>query len=482
MKKIYFSIFTLLLVVLAFNFSQAQVFTGDWSTEYVTDDNAANGTGYQTIAVGPIADNNFVALVNHQESDAANHSYYIVGYKNADSSNGRMWTVEYAPKGLLTSWSQGFTRIDLLDANDLDATPASLVFVANNDAQNNILVFELTDTELLPTQYKLATQNGYQWAIDTDADGRVYVTKIDTAANQSSVAVYDNFANEPFWTNYFSAPPTPLTEIILPDPGEARGIAVSEDGSSIWVSNWDSKKVYKYVGDPVNGYTPDNGFSLITDGIYYSPVPDTFAVGPYGMEYIDSKGILCLANDSDFGNDYEYGRIYLANSETGSIEDTINVAEWNYSVEGSYANHSTGIASGYTSTYDVAVDPDLNVYSQSFYGWTVEKWVYSETLPVLTDIKEISGLVPDEFSLSQNYPNPFNPSTSIEFSINELSNVSLDIYTITGELVGSLISGKEFAAGTYKVSFDASRLSSGIYLYSLRAGNNTLTRKMTLIK
>ncbi len=61
-------------------------------------------------------------------------------------------------------------------------------------------------------------------------------------------------------------------------------------------------------------------------------------------------------------------------------------------------------------------------------------------------------------------------------------NVSLDIYTITGELVGSLISGKEFSAGTYKVSFDASNLSSGIYLYSLRAGNNILTRKMTLLK
>jgi hypothetical protein len=206
MKKVYLLILPLLLIIFSFNISHAQVFDGEWSAEYVTDDNAANGTGYQTIAVGAIANNNFVALVNHQETDPANNSFYLVGYKDADSSNGRMFPVEYAPKGLFTSWSQGFTRVDLADPNDLHATPASLVFVANNDAQNNILVFELTDTELLSTQYKLATQNGYQWAIDTDADGRVYVTKIDTSANQSSVVVYDNFANEPFWTNYFSAP------------------------------------------------------------------------------------------------------------------------------------------------------------------------------------------------------------------------------------------------------------------------------------
>jgi hypothetical protein len=258
---------------------------------------------------------------------------------------------------------------------------------------------------------------------------------------------------------------------------------VTENGSAIFVSNWDSKKVYKYVGDPVGGYTLDNSFNLTSDAEFITSVPDTISVGPWGMEYIDSKGILCFASDASFelGSAYEYGRIYLANGATGSVEDTIDVAEWTFSVVGTYTSTS-GTASGYTSTYDVAVDPDLNLYSQSFYGWTVEKWVYSGTLPVLTDIQELSGLVPDEFSLSQNYPNPFNPSTSIEFSINELSNVSLDIYTITGELVGSLISGKEFSAGTYKVTFDASKLSSGVYLYSLRAGNNILTRKMTLLK
>jgi hypothetical protein len=371
----------------------------------------------------------------------------------------------------------------LFDPNDLDATPGSLVFVANNDLQNNILVFELTETELISTQYKLATQNGYQWAIDTDADGRVYVTKIDTAANQSSVAVYNNFANETGWTNYFGPVPTPMAEFILPDAGEARGIAVSEDGSTIYVSNWHSKKVYKYDGDPATGYTIDNSFNLVSDGEFITNIPDTISVGPWGMEYIDSKNILCFASDVSFstGSGYQYGRIYFANGFDGAVLDTIDVAEWNFSVVGSYANTS-GTASGYASTYDVAVDPDLNLYSQSYYGWTIEKWVYSGELPVLTDIEELSSHIPDDFTLSQNYPNPFNPSTSIEFSITELSNVSLNIYTITGELVGSLITEKEFSQGTYKVSFDASTLSSGIYLYSLKAGNNILTKKMTLIK
>ncbi len=485
MKKVYSLFILLLIIICCFNISSAQVFDGEWSCAYATDDDAANGTGWQTIAVGPIADNNFVALVHHNTSAVpTDNAYYIVGYKDADSSNGRMWAVDYTPDGLRTQWLQGFASVPLFDARDLHATPASLVFVANNDVQNNILVFELTDTELISTQYKLRTQNGYQWAIDTDVDGRVYVTKIDTVANQSSVAIYDNFANESNWTNYFGPAPTPLQEIILPDPGEARGIAVSQDGGVIYVSNWDSKKVYRYTGDPVGGYTQDTGFNFMIEGEFVTNVPDTVAVGPWGMEYVDSKNLLCVAAAVTFqtGSGYQYSRIYFTHFESGEILDTLDVAEWNFAQTGSYANQNSGTVSGYASTYDVAVDPDLNFYSQSYYGWTIEKWVYSTELPILTDIEEISSTIPESFSLSQNYPNPFNPTTSIEFSITELSNVSLDIYTITGELVGSLISGQEFSQGSYKVSFDASQLSSGIYLYTLKAGNNISTKKMTLLK
>ncbi len=81
-----------------------------------------------------------------------------------------------------------------------------------------------------------------------------------------------------------------------------------------------------------------------------------------------------------------------------------------------------------------------------------------------------------------NYPNPFNPSTIIEFRIPERSIVSLKIYNMIGEEVSEIIGGKELESGIYKYSWDASKLSSGIYIYRLIAEKETIAKKMLLVK
>jgi len=83
--------------------------------------------------------------------------------------------------------------------------------------------------------------------------------------------------------------------------------------------------------------------------------------------------------------------------------------------------------------------------------------------------------------LSQNYPNPFNPSTTIEFSVPQKSEVSLEIFNIKGELIGRLINS-ELAVGKYQYNFNANELSSGLYLYKIVAGEFTSTKKMLLLK
>ena len=88
---------------------------------------------------------------------------------------------------------------------------------------------------------------------------------------------------------------------------------------------------------------------------------------------------------------------------------------------------------------------------------------------------------PSEFHLNQNYPNPFNPYTTIKFSLPENSLVTLKVYNIVGEEVATLING-ERDAGWYEQSFDASSLSSGIYIYRLSAGLKVFSKKMMLIK
>jgi plastocyanin len=90
-------------------------------------------------------------------------------------------------------------------------------------------------------------------------------------------------------------------------------------------------------------------------------------------------------------------------------------------------------------------------------------------------------LISEEFELKQNYPNPFNPLTKIQYSTSTRQFVTLKVYNILGDEVATLVN-EEKPAGVYSVNFDASGLSSGMYLYKIQAGNFVETRKMILMK
>jgi hypothetical protein len=83
--------------------------------------------------------------------------------------------------------------------------------------------------------------------------------------------------------------------------------------------------------------------------------------------------------------------------------------------------------------------------------------------------------------LEQNYPNPFNPATIINYAIPQNGYVTLDVYDLLGEKVALLVN-QEQVAGRYEVDFDASELSSGIYVYRLISGSFSLAKKMILMK
>ncbi len=90
--------------------------------------------------------------------------------------------------------------------------------------------------------------------------------------------------------------------------------------------------------------------------------------------------------------------------------------------------------------------------------------------------------LPQAVELQQNYPNPFNPSTTIAFGIPESGKVTLEVFDVLGRKVATLLNGDNKSAGRHSVQFDASSLSSGMYIYRLQAGNSVITNKLTLIK
>ena len=96
-------------------------------------------------------------------------------------------------------------------------------------------------------------------------------------------------------------------------------------------------------------------------------------------------------------------------------------------------------------------------------------------------------ILPNTFELSQNYPNPFNPRTQIQFVLGTDDLVSLNIYDIQGRIVQSLIDNTFFPAGHYSITWDGhnnvgTQVPSGMYFYKLVSEQQTITKKMIMMK
>lgn len=97
------------------------------------------------------------------------------------------------------------------------------------------------------------------------------------------------------------------------------------------------------------------------------------------------------------------------------------------------------------------------------------------------DVKQVSAGVPNNYALIQNYPNPFNPVTKISFNLPQTSNVSLKVYNLLGKEVELLAFGN-YPPGKFEVNWDATGLSSGVYIYRLEAEGVSITKRMILLK
>jgi len=158
------------------------------------------------------------------------------------------------------------------------------------------------------------------------------------------------------------------------------------------------------------------------------------------------------------------GDVFVSSLTNGVFESTDNGTTW--TALGMDGANVCSVTANSTSNIIIAGTKDGKVFKIS--GTQA------------TAVNKIDEL-PVDFKLSQNYPNPFNPTTTIEFALPKAGKYALKIYNVIGQEVASLIDN-ELSAGYQKVTFNASRMASGIYIYRLSGNNVNMSKKMMLIK
>lgn len=123
---------------------------------------------------------------------------------------------------------------------------------------------------------------------------------------------------------------------------------------------------------------------------------------------------------------------------------------------------------------------DLKVSSNGYIFACTDSFLYRSQYSTLA-VDDNALKFHKNYALDQNYPNPFNPSTTISYSLTSAGNVTLKIYDVLGKEVKALVHEYQ-ASGQHKVVFRAADLPSGVYIYTLRAGAFTQSKKLMLLK
>jgi hypothetical protein len=283
-------------------------------------------------------------------------------------------------------------------------------------------------------------QHSHVIATDLDDDGDADVISASQVSN--TVAWYENDGNENF-----------TTHVITNTAGGARTVKATdldEDGDiDVLAGCWD-KKVEWYENDGSQNY-----------------ITHTIANSRYGS---GSIYVVDVDNDGDLD-------ILTTTGDENMVGWLENDGDENFSF------HSITTGANFADTVwgsDLDGDGDIDVLSAALHGdqiaWYENGLITTDT----TDVERRASPIPEEFALHQNYPNPFNPTTNIEFSTPQNGFVTLKVYNLLGQEVATLLETYK-SAGRYAVNFDASALASGLYYYTLTAGELKETRKMVLL-
>ena len=293
----------------------------------------------------------------------------------------------------------------------------------------------------------------YANSIAVDGTGNVYITGESSASGLGSAdytTIKYNSSGIQQWISRLSE-------------GSGQSIAVNDSGN-VYVTG-------TFYGD--TGNVLDYGtikYNSNGEQLWFASYNGPGNIGDYGKSLaLDKSGNVYVT-----GSSYVFGTSGSSNNYATIKYNSQGIQQWAavYNGPGNYYDGATSIAvdssgylyvTGYSTGSGTGYDYATIKYSQS------------------TGIAQTSSEIPDQYSLSQNYPNPFNPVTNLEFGISDLGFVSLKVYDILGKEIITLVNEK-LSPGNYKVEFDGSGLTSGVYFYRLTVGEFTDTKRMMLVK
>ncbi|MBU2491897.1 MAG: choice-of-anchor A family protein [Bacteroidetes bacterium] len=374
--------------------------------------------------------------------------------------------------------------------------PGEIVASLSNDINGNILagtwggkLYRSEDDGANWIQINTGMNVGFIWAIQRNSTGDIFV-----ATEQGVFISTDNGGN---W-NLSGINGIDVRALAIDNNDHiyagtwGLGIYKSSDNGATWsAAGLENYAVNSIVVDSNNDvYAATFGFGIFKSdnaGSTWSPLNNGYAhiwalgITSQDVIYAGTYGD-GVYSSSDFGDTWQKAAnglpVQYVYSITVDAGDNVYISSW---ANGVYSTSNNGLSWNSFGMAGYGVSSLMvNPASTTLYAGTSDGAIFKVQPGEITSANEINGL-PTEFNLSQNYPNPFNPSTMIEFSIKNSGNYSIKIFNVLGEQVANLAS-KEYAPGNYKVSFDASVLSSGMYIYQLSGNNVNISKKMILMK
>jgi hypothetical protein len=174
--------------------------------------------------------------------------------------------------------------------------------------------------------------------------------------------------------------------------------------------------------------------------------------------------------------------IQMTHSYVGDIfSHQFDMRVYNYNLSYYAGNYSSSIAHDFDYVYAKGIGKIYEADYERIYRILTGAEIDGQVYGTVVSIDEDEADVPGVFHLAQNYPNPFNPTTNIRYTLPEAGPVRLELFDITGRRV-ALLSDQVLPVGDHSFVFDASMLSSGVYLYRLSYNGQIQVRKMILMK